>query len=88
MGAAMIAAATPEPEREHPIIARFAVAAIIVASLLIAWARFEVHGTADLEAALTEESGAEPSPKGDAALRSAQVDDAVTASRWASTFSP
>ncbi len=84
----MIAAATPEPEREHPIIARFAVAAIICASLLIAWARFEVQGTADLEAALTEESSAEQAPQGDAALRNAQVDDAVTANRWASAFSP
>jgi hypothetical protein len=89
----MITVATPEaererPEREHPVIAWIAVAAIVCACVLIAWARIEVHGTGDLEAALAEESDAHESPQGDRTGHEAQVDDAVTANRWASTFSP
>ena len=39
---------------EHPVVAIFAVFAMIAAMLLITWARLEVHGTGDLEAAFTE----------------------------------
>jgi hypothetical protein len=87
MSAAMATFAQPEPEREHPVIAWLAVAAIVLASLLIAWARVEVHGTGDLEAALYEEPEANAPSQGDAAAQGARaVDDAVAASRWASTF--
>jgi hypothetical protein len=60
--------------------------------LLIAWARLEVHGTEDIEAALTE-----PAVQGDpsAAPRrdlkgheEREVDAAVTSSRFATGFSP
>ena len=39
---------------EHPVIAWIAIIAIVAAILLIAWARLEIHGTDDLEAALAE----------------------------------
>jgi hypothetical protein len=87
MSAAMVIPATRESEREHPIVAWLAVAAIVVASLLIAWARFEVHGTGDLVAALNEEPEAIATPRGDTAAQDAQaVDDAVAAGRWVSIF--
>jgi len=85
----MVIPATPESEREHPVVAWLAVAAIVLASLLIAWARFEVHGTGDLVAALNEEPEAEANatPRGDTAAQDAQaVDDAVAAGRWVSIF--
>ena len=85
---------TPAPEPEHPVIGWIAVVAIVVAVLLIAWARVAVHGTGDLEAALSDE----PAPPADRAEevslqrdrteRDEQLDDAVAASRWASPFSP
>lgn len=81
-----IASPEPQPQREHPVIAWVGIAAIVFASLLIAWARIEVLGTGDLEAALAEEAEASESPPGDRAAREAQVDDAVTANRWASAF--
>ena len=84
----MVTSATPEAEREHPVVAWIAVAAIACAMLLIVWARVEVHGTEDLEATLYEEPEAKPLPQGEAAGHDAQVDDAVTASRWATGFSP
>jgi hypothetical protein len=70
------------------VVAWIAIAAILSAIVFISWARIEVHGTEDLEAALYEEPEAKPSPQGDAAGHDAQVDDAVTASRWATAFSP
>jgi hypothetical protein len=84
----MVTIAAPEPDREHPVIAWIAVAAIACAILLIAWARFEVHGTDDLAATLYEEPDARESAQGERAGHEAQIDDAVTASRWASAFSP
>jgi hypothetical protein len=87
MSGAMVIPAPPDSEREHPVVAWLAVAAIVIASLLIAWARFEVHGTGDLVAALNEEPEAHATPRGDTAAQDAQaVDDAVAAGRWASTF--
>jgi hypothetical protein len=98
MSTAMIAALKPQPEpqtdQEHPVIAWVAVIAILAAILLISWARVAVHGTGDLEAALSDEpaSAAEldtqASAQGDRKEQDAQVDDAVAASRWASAFSP
>ena len=46
----------PGPDKEHPVVAVLAIIAIVAAMLLIAWARLEVHGTEDLEAALVEPS--------------------------------
>ncbi|MCD6041442.1 MAG: hypothetical protein K0R40_1045 [Burkholderiales bacterium] len=75
---------------EHPVVAVIAIIAILAAILLIAWARVEVHGTHDLEAALTE-----PQTEGDVLPRpdtrpseEREVDAAVTSSRFATGFSP
>ena len=82
----------PKPNGEHPIVAVIAVVAIFVAILLIAWARIEVHGTGDLEAAFTEPAtghAAKPSPRADKKTRQErEVDEAVTSSRFATGFSP
>ncbi|MGQ0544952.1 MAG: hypothetical protein ACT4P3_06400 [Betaproteobacteria bacterium] len=77
----------PEPNGEHPIVAVIAVVAILVAILLIAWARVEVHGTEDVEAALTEPGHTPPTAPAKSQEEQA-VDDAVTASRFATGFSP
>ena len=71
------------PNGEHPIIAILAVLAIVVAIVLITWARFEVHGTGDLAAALTEDGPAEPQPDAQRDL-----DAAVTSNRFATGVSP
>jgi hypothetical protein len=94
---AMITALKPQPEpqthQEHPVIAWVAVVAILAAILLISWARVAVHGTGDLEAALSDDQAspsehtAQASPQGDRNEQDAQVHDAVTASRWATSFS-
>lgn len=84
----MITVATPEAEREHPVVAWIAIAAIACAIVLISWARVEVHGTGDLEAALYEEPVARPPTQDEVTGHHAQVDDAVSTSRWASAFSP
>jgi len=82
----------PDSEHEHPVVAWIAIAAIVCAIVLIAWARFEVHGTGDLQAALTEEPLAKavsmPPAAGEVTGHQAQVDEAVAASRWATVFSP
>jgi len=88
MKVAMTTIAMPEAEREHPVVAWIAVAAIACAIVLIIWARLEVHGTGDLEAALYEEPAGRPPQEADATSSHTQVDDAVTASRWAGGFSP
>jgi hypothetical protein len=81
----------PDPH-EHPVIAWIAIIAIVAAMLLIAWARLEIHGTDDLEAALTE-----PSAQGDLPIApkadlkpddERELDAAVTSSRFATGFSP
>ena len=82
----------PGPDKEHPVVAWIAVIAIAAAMLLIGWARLEVHGTDDIEAAL-----AEPVIQGDLPLApkpdlkpdsEREVDAAVTSSRFATGFSP
>lgn len=72
----------PPPNGEHPVVAAIAVIAIIAAILLILWARIEVHGTADLEATITEQP-VKPPPKDQR-----EVDEAVTANRFATGLSP
>jgi len=90
----MTPALKPDSNHEHPLVAWAGILAVALAILLILWARFEVHGTGDLEAALTEQPGSpaavkpKPSPKADKASRDAKVDDAVAAGRWAAGFSP
>ena len=77
---------------EHPVVAVLAVVAIVAAILLIAWARLELHGTEDLEAALTEtpvHSDLPLAPRAaDKPDDQREVDAAVTSSRCATGFSP
>ena len=80
--------AMPEADREHPVVAWIAVAAIACAIVLIIWARFEVHGTGDLEAALYEEPAGRSPQEGEATSNQIQLDDTVTVSRWAGGFTP
>lgn len=88
MQIAMVTMAVPQAEREHPVVAWLAVAAIVCAMVLIIWARFAVHGTGDLEAALYEEPQASPPTQDEPADHRARVDDAVSAGRWAAGFTP
>ena len=84
----------PAPEPEHPVVAWVAVIAIVAAILVIAWARVAVHGTSDLEAALSDDpassaqQAAQASAGHDKSAQDEQVEDAVAASRWATAFSP
>jgi hypothetical protein len=83
----------PEPRHEHPVVARIGILAILVAMLLILWARYELYGTRDLEQALADPGPSaaagrpKPSPDADRMKREADVDDAVAAGRWATGFS-
>ena len=71
------------PNGEHPVIAILAVIAMVVAMLLITWARFELHGTGDIEAALTEDGPIAPGPEDQQ-----ELDAAVTSNRFATGVSP
>lgn len=90
----MAPAVKPESDREHPIVAWVGIVAILAAILLISWARFAVHGTGDLEAALSEvEAGVggapqEPAPQGDQARRDRELEEAVAVGRWAAGILP
>ena len=84
----------PGPNKEHPVVAVLAVIAIIAAMLLIAWARWAVHGTDDIEEALLEPLLTEEQVEA-AALRpdtklpeEREVESAVTTTRFATGFSP
>jgi len=92
MGHACTPDQLPHPDDEHPVVAIIAIVAIVAAMLLIAWARLEVHGTEDIEAALAEPVAAgdlplavRPDPR---SFEEREVDAAVTASRFATGFSP
>jgi hypothetical protein len=82
----------PDPQPEHPVTAIIAVMAILIAILLITWARIEVHGTGDLEEALVEvqaQPGVPVLPPRDVKAREErEVDAAVTSSRFATGLSP
>jgi HAMP domain-containing protein len=75
---------SPAPNGEHPVTAVLAVVAIVAAVLLIAWARIEVHGTADLEALADDE----PSATSSTILNSDKAaENEAASSRWATGFS-
>lgn len=88
----MAPALKQEPNGEHPVVAWVGILAVLLATLLIVWARFEVHGTRDLEAALSQShprpaaARPKPSPGADEAKANTEVDDAVAAGRWATGF--
>jgi hypothetical protein len=71
------------PNGEHPVVAALAVIAIVAAIVLITWARFEVHGTHDIQAALTEGGPTDVKPG-----EQPEVDAAVTTNRFATGVSP
>jgi hypothetical protein len=71
------------PNDEHPVVAIVAVIAMVAAILLIIWARFEVHGTSDIEAALNEDAPIAPQ-----ADDQRELDAAVTSNRFAGGVSP
>ena len=83
----MAPALKPDSPREHPVIAWLGILAVALSILLILWARYEVHGTHDLESALAE-SPPKPSPDADRQPSRTDVEDAVAAGRWAAGFSP
>ena len=80
----------PDPH-EHPVVAVIAIIAIIAAILLIAWARVHVHGTDDIEAALSEppaQGDLPVAPKPDLKTdEEREVEAAATSSRFATGFS-
>lgn len=86
----------PQPNGEHPFVAWAGILAVAFAILLILWARFEVHGTRDLEEALSRDAPArgiakpkpKPSPDADKASHESKVEEAVAAGRWVTGFSP
>ncbi|MEX2240372.1 MAG: hypothetical protein WD775_06730 [Burkholderiales bacterium] len=90
----MTSALKPQSNGEHPVVAWAGILAVVVAILLILWARFEVHGTQDLEQALSQDAAApaaaksKPSPGADKSSHDAKVDEAVATGRWVGGFSP
>jgi len=75
---------SPEPNGEHPVTAVLAVVAILLAILLIGWARVEVHGTDDL-ATLVDEQAEYSVPR--SASPNAAAENEAASSRWATGFS-
>jgi len=73
---------SPAPNGEHPVTAVLAVVAIVAAVLLIAWARIEVHGTADLEALVEDEPQSSST-----ILNGNAAENEAASSRWATGFS-
>ena len=71
------------PNGEHPVVAIVAVIAIVAAMILITWARFELHGTSDIEAALNEDAPIPPQVD-----EQRELDAAVTSNRFAAGVSP
>jgi hypothetical protein len=69
---------SPQPNGEHPVTAVVAVLAILLAMLLIAWARLEVHGIEDLEALVQERS---------TMSNTGSAENEAASSRWATGFS-
>lgn len=90
----MAPALEPVIDHEHPLVAWTGILAVLAAILLILWARIEVHGTGDLEAALLHgrpempAARHKPSPEGDSTKHEKALDKAVAAGRWAAGFTP
>lgn len=78
----------PRPNGEHPVIAIIAIAAIVLAIVLISWARVQVHGTGDIEAAIADQPAAATEPPAPRPAEERELDEAVTSSRWATGLSP
>jgi hypothetical protein len=76
---------SPEPNGEHPVTAVLAVVAILLAILLISWARIAVHGTDDLAALVDEE--AEYSGGSAPVSNAGTAENEAASSRWATGFS-
>jgi hypothetical protein len=76
---------SPAPSGEHPVTAVLAVVAILIAMLLIAWARIEVHGTDDLAALVEDEP--ERSTGRSAISNTGAAENEAASSRWATGFS-
>jgi hypothetical protein len=77
-----------EPERgrspEHPLSALLAVLAMLAAALVIAWARVELHGIGDIEAALSAAAGGSAPAQADHRYEEEREREAaVVSSRWA-----
>jgi len=70
------------PKDEHPVVAILAVVAIVAAIVLIMWARVALHGTDDIEAALTD------GPIAQSTDEQRELDAAVTSNRFAGGVSP
>ena len=76
---------SPTPKTEHPVTAVLAVVAILLAVLLIAWARVEVHGTADLAGLADDE---DESTSHSTILNGGKAaENEAASSRWATGFS-
>lgn len=73
---------------EHRVTALLAVLAIVLTIVLIALARVMLHGTEDVESALTEPGHAPASAGADKTPQEKEVDHAVTSSRFATGLSP
>ncbi len=73
---------------EHRVTALLAVLAIVLAIVLIALARVMLHGTEDVESALTEPGHAPASAESGKTPQEKEVDEAVTSSRFATGLSP
>ena len=76
-----------EHRTEHPVAAVVAIATIVAVAVLIVWARLEVHGTADIEAALIapviSEATAQPPRIDSRTEQEREHEAAVVANRWA-----
>lgn len=75
-----VGAPHPDPEQPHPYVGRAALFSMVVAMLLIVWARVEILGTHDFERTLTDEN---------VPLAKVCVDrlEALAFNRWATGFS-
>ena len=72
----------PAPGGEHPVTAVLAVVAILLAILLIAWARVEIHGTEDLITLVEDQA-----PPHSTMSNSDVAENEAASSRWATGFS-
>ncbi len=80
-------------EPEHPVVAWVGLVAIVIAVLLIVWARIEVRGTAEVKSAISgEQVEVKPAAKHltkpqDEDEKRGAAESAALKSRWATGFS-